>query len=261
VARHGEQPARAAAHVLVSKYADHLPLYRQSGIYAREGIDLDRSTLAEWAGNLAVTGSIERPVVKGRLEIVRGQVTVVGKTFKFEHGNIDLVGGETVDPLLDMRATHDGPDLVVTAAVAGPASNPSLSLSSNPELPQDEIVSRLLFGKTTTQLSAFEAAQLASAVAELSGVGTGPGVLDGIRRSLGVDVLRVETIGEGDAASAGIAAGKYVTEDIYLGVAQGTAAESGTVEVEVEVSPHIFIDTQVDQTGESNVGIKFKWDY
>lgn len=38
------------AHVLVSKYADHLPLYRQSEIYAREGIDLDRSTLADWVG-------------------------------------------------------------------------------------------------------------------------------------------------------------------------------------------------------------------
>jgi transposase len=38
------------AHVLVSKYADHLPLYRQSEIYARAGIDLDRSTLADWVG-------------------------------------------------------------------------------------------------------------------------------------------------------------------------------------------------------------------
>ena len=38
------------AHVLVSKYGDHLPLYRQSQIYAREGVDLDRSTLADWVG-------------------------------------------------------------------------------------------------------------------------------------------------------------------------------------------------------------------
>jgi transposase len=38
------------AHVLVSKYCDHLPHYRQSQIYAREGIHLDRSTLAEWVG-------------------------------------------------------------------------------------------------------------------------------------------------------------------------------------------------------------------
>jgi transposase len=41
------------AHVLVSKYADHLPLYRQSGIYAREGVDLERSTLADWVGRSA----------------------------------------------------------------------------------------------------------------------------------------------------------------------------------------------------------------
>ena len=42
------------AHVLVSKYADHLPLYRQSQIYAREGIDLDRSTMAAPAGAFSV---------------------------------------------------------------------------------------------------------------------------------------------------------------------------------------------------------------
>jgi transposase len=41
------------AHVLVSKYADHLPLYRQAQIYSRQGIDLDRSTLANWVGKAA----------------------------------------------------------------------------------------------------------------------------------------------------------------------------------------------------------------
>ncbi|MFO7477410.1 MAG: IS66 family transposase, partial [Methyloceanibacter sp.] len=41
------------AHVLVAKYADHCPLYRQSGIYARAGVELDRSTLADWVGQCA----------------------------------------------------------------------------------------------------------------------------------------------------------------------------------------------------------------
>jgi transposase len=48
------------AHVLVSKYTDHLPLYRQSEIYAREGIDLDRSTLADWVGQCS---ALLRPLV------------------------------------------------------------------------------------------------------------------------------------------------------------------------------------------------------
>jgi transposase len=47
------------AHVLVSKYCDHLPLYRQSEIYAREGVELDRSTMAEWVGGMQpFTGAI-----------------------------------------------------------------------------------------------------------------------------------------------------------------------------------------------------------
>ena len=50
----GGMPTEAAvAHVLVCKYADHLPLYRQAQIYSRQGIDLDRSTLAAWVGKAA----------------------------------------------------------------------------------------------------------------------------------------------------------------------------------------------------------------
>jgi transposase len=43
----------AIAHALVSKYADHLPLYREAQIMSRQGIDLDRSTLADWVGRAA----------------------------------------------------------------------------------------------------------------------------------------------------------------------------------------------------------------
>src|ERR1700730_18601893 len=49
------------AHVLVSKYCDHLPLYRQSEIYAREGVELERSTLADWVGG---TSQLLRPLVE-----------------------------------------------------------------------------------------------------------------------------------------------------------------------------------------------------
>jgi len=50
------------AHILVGKYADHLPLYRQSQIYARQGIELDRSTLADWVGRAATE---LRPCING----------------------------------------------------------------------------------------------------------------------------------------------------------------------------------------------------
>ena len=58
--RRGLAGAGMLAHVLVAKYCDHLPLYRQAEIYARNGIDLDRSTLADWVGQ---TAALVRPLV------------------------------------------------------------------------------------------------------------------------------------------------------------------------------------------------------
>ena len=57
------------AHVLVAKYCDHLPLYRQSGIYAREGVDLERSTLADWVGQ---SSALLRPLVERLCQHVLG---------------------------------------------------------------------------------------------------------------------------------------------------------------------------------------------
>src|SRR6202795_3075415 len=59
------------AHVLISKYGDHLPLYRQSEIYAREGVEIDRSTLAEWVGG---TSRLLSPLVEAlRRHVLAGQ--------------------------------------------------------------------------------------------------------------------------------------------------------------------------------------------
>jgi transposase len=72
------------AQVLVSKYADHLPLYRQAQIYARQGINLDRSTLADWVGRAAF---LLRPVHERLLETLKRS----GKLF----------ADETTAPVLD----------------------------------------------------------------------------------------------------------------------------------------------------------------
>ena len=63
------------AHVLVSKYCDHLPLYRQSQIFAREGIDLDRSTLADWVGGAS---ALLEPLVNSIGRYVLGTYKIHG---------------------------------------------------------------------------------------------------------------------------------------------------------------------------------------
>ena len=81
----GGLPTEATvAQVLVSKYADHLPLYRQAQIYARQGVNLDRSTLADWVGRAAF---LLRPVHERLLERLKG--------------SSKLFADETTAPVLD----------------------------------------------------------------------------------------------------------------------------------------------------------------
>jgi transposase len=77
------------AHVLVAKYADHTPLYRQAQIYARQGITLDRSTLADWVGRAAFA---LRPVHARLLERLKESTK--------------LFADETTAPVLDPGRGH-----------------------------------------------------------------------------------------------------------------------------------------------------------
>jgi translocation and assembly module TamB len=158
-----------------------------------------------------------------------------------------------------VAAVHKGAGFTATIRLAGPATQPELIMTSVPELPQDEILARVLFDKSASELSTTEALQLAAAVAELTG-GTGDSALDTARELLGVDVLRLESSEDGSATPS-VAAGKYVADNVYVGVKQGATTTSSAVEVEIELTPNISVGSEVGQDGNSNVGIQFKWDY
>jgi len=116
----------------------------------------------------------------------------------------------------------------------------------------------VLFNKSAAQLTAAEAAQLAIALRELTGSGGGVDILGFARRTLGVDVLRIETAESGGAA---VEAGKYLTDDVYLGVKQGADPQSTAAGVEVELTPNITVESEVTGSGASKSGVRFQWDY
>ena len=169
-----------------------------------------RGLETEWKGWLNITGTAAAPVIEGELENLRGRLRVVGKDFSLEQSKISFAGTSDIAPLLDIRAVNQSDDLEVTVTVTGTPDQPTITLSSVPFLPQEEILARILFGKSTAQLSAIEAVQLASSLAELSGSGLGgAGVLDFTRDLIGVDVLDVGT-SDGAAGGAEVSAGKYI---------------------------------------------------
>jgi translocation and assembly module TamB len=127
-------------------------------------------------------------------------------------------------------------------------------------LPEDEIISRVLFDKSASNLSAAEAFELATAVANLArGDPNDGGVLSGVRGALGLDVLSVGASEEGSGAS--VSAGKYLVDGVYVGVDQGTETDSTKAKVEVDLTPNLTLESDVGADNTGRVGLKWQWDY
>ena len=153
---------------------------------------------------------------------------------------------------LDLRAVRDDPALTAEVRVTGTASSPEIELTSTPQLPQDEILSQVLFGRSASQLSAFEAAQLASGVASLAG-GGGFDVLGNLREFAGLDRLSFG----GDASALSVAGGRYLTDDVYFEVIGGGEA-GGAVQVEWQVRRNIAVTSRVEGDGDARLAIRWR---
>jgi len=219
---------------------------------------------SEWGGELHVTGTAAAPRLEGSLRPLRGRYDFLGKIFTLRDGSIDFAGAEQIDPVLDLSAERAITDMTAIVEVTGTARRPAVKLRSVPEVPQDEVLSRVLFNKSTGRLSATEAVQLAQAAAAMTGATTGGGVMDLGRRMLNLDVLEVKQAEEkADGTKGGetsIEAGKYLTDDVYIGVESGAAGATGAT-VEIEVTPRLRIEGDVGQKEKESIGLKWKRDY
>ncbi len=211
-----------------------------------------RGLNVELSMDARVRGPMTAPTLTGEANIVRGEYEFAGKRFIFDdRGSITL----SMDPArirLDLRATREDPALTATVRVAGTAAKPEIILTSTPSLPQDEILSQVLFGRSASQLSGFEAAQLASGVAALAG-GGGFDVLGNLREFAGLDRLSIG----GEASALTIAGGRYLTDDVYLEIIGG--GEGGAaVQVEWQVRRNVAVTSKFDGQGDASLSIRWR---
>jgi translocation and assembly module TamB len=217
-----------------------------------------RGLESEWRGKLRVAGTMAAPDITGRLEVVRGRLDLLGTPFDVESGTVTFIGGDKIDPELDFTAGAEANDINARVRVTGFASAPKFEIGSDSGLPPEEAMSRLLFGQSAGSLSPGQAVQLAQAAATLSG--GGPGVLDKLRSSVGLDVLSVES-GGASPNDTRLKAGKYVSDKVFLKVEQGVTAESREVGVEVRVLPRVTVEGGVGHEGSGKVGVNWRYDY
>ncbi len=210
---------------------------------------------AELGGTLKVTGTSAQPITDGGFEMRRGQFDVLGRRLNFTRGKITFTG--STDPELDFVAETTSNDITARILVTGPASRPDITFGSTPTLPQDEVLARLMFNRSAGSLTAGQAVQVAATIAQFSGAGAG--VMDQMRRSLGVDTMDV---GANEAGTGGqVGMGKRINDRIYMGVRQGTTPNSSQVTVDVDITRNIRLQGATGADGSTSVGVGAQWDY
>ena len=209
---------------------------------------------AELGGRMTVAGTTGDVIAAGQFDLIRGRLDILGKRLELEEGSIRLKGSLT--PYLRLVASTTSDDTLVRVIVEGPADAPELTFSSQPPLPGDEVVARLLFGRATSSLSPLQAVQLASAVATLAGR-SGTGLIEKLRENAGIDDLDLTTNASGKTA---LRTGKYLSEKIYSDVIIDTEGKS-QINLNLDISPATKLRGNFGSDGQTGVGVFFEKDY
>lgn len=209
---------------------------------------------AELGGTLRLTGTSANPVTSGGFELVRGRLDILEQRFDLDEGRISFQGG--LIPYIRLVAITQTETIEASIVVEGPADAIEVTFESVPDVPQEEIVAQIFFGRGLDQLSPLQALQLANSVAILAGRGSG-GLLENLRGSAGLDDLDVTTDADGNVA---LRAGKYVSDNVYTDVQVNQNGEA-TISLNLDVTPSLTVRGSAGATGGGSVGLFFEKDY
>lgn len=211
-----------------------------------------RGVDAEWSLDLRLAGTAAEPRVFGEAEIVRGQLALSGQPFNLERGRI-LFNGNPMNARVDLLATRSTADLTANILITGAVSQPDVTLTSTPALPEDEILPQVLFGHSVEDLSPLEAAQIATALASLSGAASFD-LVNVARAAAGLDRFNVR---QDDSGGLLVSGGVYLTREVYVEVSRDSLGQAAT-SVEWTVRPQLVLITSFLGNGDQRVSLRWR---
>ncbi len=225
-------------------------------IVASQSISVSgRGITALLGGSLRISGTPAALVTEGSFTLRRGVLKLLGQRLEFESGRLDFDGD--LDPRLNLVAVSRTSDSTIRLLIAGRASAPQISVTSSPELPEEEALARLVFNRDLLQLAPLQIAQLAASIAVLSG-GSDNSLLGGLQDTLGVDWLEVTETPSGETA---VGAGKQLNERLSIGVEQTTKTNTSRVIIDLGISKNFKLRGAAGSDGSSRAGVFFEKDY
>lgn len=220
------------------------------------GLGLD----SEWSADIKLRGTAGAPIITGGIDLIRGTLDFAGRSFDLETGILRFSGAATPNPTLRLVASGDADDVIVTINISGNALNPDIIFSSAPNLPQDEILARILFGSSIATLSPIQAVQLASSLNALRAGSGGLNPVSVLQSSVGIDRLRILGADEATGRGTAVAAGQYISDDIYVEIISDARGNTAT-QLEISLTPALSVLSSVGSFGGSNIDIRYRKDY
>ncbi len=259
----GPQKATTAAATSVTQQSPSLAFLR-----ADLQLELPRNvwvrgpgTAIELSGALTITKELRESFgLSGTVETVRGFASFYSGKFTVERGRVTFTGSPEINPVLDVIVTRAVSDYVVSINVSGRAKAPQLNLSSTPDLPQADIVTLLVVGKTSDRLTESERSGLSSRAQQIVG-NVAAGELERLlAKPLGFDTLDIQT--DDRLGNSKVSVGRYITQDIFLSYEQQLGDEKGNkVGVEYSINRHLKVKGSSSNTGDSALDILWRIDY
>lgn len=229
---------------------------------ADRGVQVDGMGLdSEWSGAIRLRGTTADPRIGGTVRIVprQGFYTFAGSLFAITRGVITFDESTAPDPRIDILAENDESGTAIDVTVRGPASRTEIAFSSTPALPEEELLSRLLFGGSITEISPTDALQLGAALTALRG-GSGLDPVNRLRRAIGLDRLRILAADAALDRGTSVALGKNVTRRLYVEIVTDGQGYNAT-ELEFRVTGWLSLLAAVDTVGRGRGEAVFSRDY
>ncbi len=241
-----------------------LALNLDKNFYVR---DSDLGLMSQWIGTIMVKGDMSAPYLEGAMTATKGKLSFFGKPLKISEAKITFDRDHRNNPNVWLVGIRYVEDVTVHLQVSGYSPSPKITFSSDPALPEDEVLARLLFGKELSKISAGQSAQLASVAASLNDK-KGINFLENLRSSFGFDTFEIKenemkasATESGQTASQVLSIGKEF-ENMRIFIDQSIGSVGSKATVSTALVKNVYLDLEVgEKSAGSAAGLSWVYRY
>ena len=221
-----------------------------------------------WKGDAHVIGPHNNVDVQGKILLTKGSLEFAGKHFSLTQGSLDFAGNLLKQSTLQVVASNDMGQISTQVALQGPLEHPRIVIQSNPAMSQKEILSWLLFNKSSSDITPMQGIQLGQTLLKLKGGANNIDLIEEIKQKLSIDRIDFgksstarPTMQESIPNEVSVQVGKYISDGVIVTLSKDVTNEVNRVGVEANLSKHITAQANVGDDANAELSLEWKLRY